>query len=196
MALGAAALLGILLGCQSEPTTKRAEGPEPTFAFKARSTEPTRRATQPVLKGVTPPMPVNTAPKMLPPPPLGPPDAQFDTNLVRQLNELRGKKNQQPLSFNPILTRAAQEQAKLLAKGKQPDVNVASAQVKDGGYKLAAFFVYSTVTRELTPAAVYPMLAQNEFIVKPEYRDIGIGRDSDASNNYYIVIFFAGEQKQ
>jgi uncharacterized protein YkwD len=198
MVVATAALLGILLGCQSESTEKRGEGPEPTFPFTVRSTEPTRRATQPVLKGVaSSPVPVNTAPKIAPQPqpPPGPPDAQFDTNLVRMLNKLRGDKNQQPLSFNPILTRAAQAQAKLLTKGKQLDLNAASAQVKEGGYKLGPFFVYSSAARELNAAAFYPMLAQNDFILKPEYRDIGIGIDADANNNYHIAILFAGEQK-
>jgi uncharacterized protein YkwD len=196
MALGTAALLGSLFGCQSETTNQRAQGPEPTFPFTVRSTENTRRSSQPTLKGVTGSLPpINTAPKIAPPPPPGPNDPQFDTNLVRLFNELRNKKNQQPLSFNPILTRVAQEQAKLLAKGKPVDPMFGN-RVTEAGYKYVTLNMNSTMVRELNAAAVFGGLAQNEFLVKPEYRDIGIGIDSDANNNYYIAILFAGEQKK
>jgi len=196
MALSAAALLGVLLGCQSETTDKRAQGPEPTFQFTPRSTENTRRATQPGIKGVTTPVPVNTAPK-IGPGPVAPPDPQFDTNLVRMLNELRGKKNQPPLSFNPILTRAAQEQAKLLSQGKQMDINKAAERLKEGGYKhLNLSMTNAPPSRELNAAAAYAAVSQQEIMMKPEFRDIGIAMDADANGNYHIAILVAAEQKQ
>jgi uncharacterized protein YkwD len=134
------------------------------------------------------------APPMPPGP--GPADAQFDTNLVRMLNELRGKKNLQPLSFNPMLTRVAQAQAKLLAKGMPVDPNY-GARVTEAGYKFANLFMTNTSVRELNAGGVLAAWPQRDDIaLKPEFRDIGIGVDSDANNNYYIAILLAAEQKQ
>jgi uncharacterized protein YkwD len=196
LALSAAALLGVLFGCGSETTNQRAQGPEPTFQFTPRSTENTRRTSQPALKGVTNPLPPNTAPK-IPNGPVGPADPQFDTNLVRMLNEQRSKKNQPPLSFNPTLTRAAQEQAKLLSQGKQMDLNKAAERLKEAGYKFVTLSMTNAPpSRELNAAAAYAAVAQQEIMMKPEFRDIGIAVDADAANNYHIAILVAAEQKQ
>jgi uncharacterized protein YkwD len=199
-----AVLAGVSLGCQSEKTDgRRAEGPDQTYPFTPRAAGNTRSApTQLAIKGVGDPKvaPPATGAKIVPPPPPGPNAGQFDTNnLVRMINELRAKTKQQPLSTNDVLTRVAQEQAKQLAKGQQFDLNKASEQIKAGGYKLGPLSMNSTVARELNVAAVYAGLTQGaggDIVVRPEYRDVGIGIDTDANNNYFIAVLYAGEQKQ
>jgi uncharacterized protein YkwD len=196
MALAGCAAL-VLLGCQSESTnnSKRAEVRPTDAEVEGPPVRATSNRGQPtlVLKGVPDPK-INPNPDPNPKGVVQPNAGQFDTNLVRMLNELRAKANQPPLSFNGTLTKVAQEQAKVAAKGMQPEVNKASARIREEGYKQGQMFMASTAVRELNAATVYGQI--NAQAVGQDYKDIGIGIDVDASNNHFVVIILAGEQKQ
>lgn len=198
-AVAAVALCAAVVGCGS-PTSKSTGSPTQAAQVAPQTKpDPWARRTQPILKGME-----TKVAKVDPPKgdPLPPDPAQFDADLVRRLNELRAKANQTPLSFNPMLTRVAQEHAKLMAKGKKVDANPAKPlpdQVIEAGYKFKALGVNRAGLLQLNANTIYDAMitAQRlgEQLVKPEYNDIGIGVDFDGASTYYVAIIYAGEQK-
>jgi uncharacterized protein YkwD len=198
-----AVLAGVSLGCQSEKTDgRRAEGSDQTYPFTPRATGNTRSTpTQLAIKGVGDPKvaPPATGAKIVPPPP---PDAgQFDTNLVRMINELRGQNKLPPMTNHQTLSRVAQAHAKLLAKEKRVDANPPKPltdQAKEAGYNFKNFSSNQMQVRALNAAEVYNGMANGVAkaqLLTPEFTDIGIGVDADGNNGYYVSIVFAAQQK-
>jgi uncharacterized protein YkwD len=146
--------------------------------------------------------PPRTDEKAIPGP--NPPLSADEKTILDLTNKAREEKSLPPLTVNPLLTKAARAHSANMAKQEKMDHVLDGKnpgdRVKEAGYKFSWAGENIAVGENVTVRQVFDGWMNSEHhrdnILKPEYREIGIGIAHNAKGEvYYTQVFGAPPKK-